>query len=140
MKNQLKSLKNKEMKQLYFSIIFLGFSLFTSAQEIEGTPVKGLITIKRAENPENNITKQLSLASTAKKLPATAITPTGSSTEVGTTEGQLSVSLSGGATYDIPIIVPTGINGVTPKISLAYNSQGENGMAGYGWNITGVSK
>ena len=67
-------------------------------------------------------------------------TPTGSSAEVGITEGQLSISLSGAATYNIPIMVPPGINGVTPQTSLAYNSQGGNGTAGYGWNITGVSK
>ena len=61
------------------------------------------------------------------------------STEVGITEGQLSVSLSGAANYSIPIAVPLGINGVVPQISLVYNSQGGNGLAGYGWNISGVS-
>lgn len=61
------------------------------------------------------------------------------STEVGITEGQLSVSLTGAATYSIPIAVPPGINGVVPQISLSYSSQSGNALAGYGWNISGVS-
>ncbi|MFH7018681.1 RHS repeat-associated core domain-containing protein [Flavobacterium sp. FlaQc-47] len=64
---------------------------------------------------------------------------TGSSTEVGISDGQLSVSLSGAANYTVPIAVPQGINGVEPKINLQYSSQGGNGVAGYGWNIGGVS-
>ncbi len=66
-------------------------------------------------------------------------TPTGSSTEVGETAGQLSVSLSGAATYNIPIEVPPGLNGVVPQLSLNYSSQSGNGVAGYGWNIGGLS-
>jgi RHS repeat-associated protein len=62
-----------------------------------------------------------------------------SSTEVGVTAGQLSVSLSGAANYSIPFAVPSGINGVEPQIGLAYSSQSGNGMAGNGWNISGLS-
>ncbi|MDR7209615.1 FG-GAP-like repeat-containing protein [Flavobacterium piscis] len=68
-----------------------------------------------------------------------AQTPTGNSAEVGITEGQLSVSLSGAASYNIPIMVPPGINGTVPQVSLVYSSQGANGLAGYGWNIAGLS-
>ncbi|WPO76869.1 SpvB/TcaC N-terminal domain-containing protein [Flavobacterium sp. KACC 22761] len=65
--------------------------------------------------------------------------PTGASNEVGITEGDLSVTLSGGASYSTPIAVPPGINNVQPEISLSYNSQGGVGSAGYGWNISGIS-
>lgn len=70
---------------------------------------------------------------------AQGTTPTGSSTEVGVTSGAVSVSLSGGANYEIPIAVPPGINGVVPQLALAYNSLAGNGIAGYGWNISGMS-
>jgi RHS repeat-associated protein len=58
---------------------------------------------------------------------------------INETEGQLSVSLSGGALYKVPIAVPPGINSIEPAISLSYNSQAGSGLAGYGWNISGVS-
>lgn len=62
-----------------------------------------------------------------------------SNAEISETNGELSVSLTGGATYNVPIAVPPGINGVEPAISLSYNSQGGNGLAGFGWNISGIS-
>lgn len=62
-----------------------------------------------------------------------------SSPGIGETPGHLSVSLTGAAQYDIPIAVPSGSNGIAPEISLSYNSQVGNGIAGYGWNINGIS-
>jgi RHS repeat-associated protein len=57
----------------------------------------------------------------------------------GNTPGQLNISLTGAATYSIPFSVPPGIKDVVPQIGLAYSSQAGNGIAGWGWNITGLS-
>ncbi|MEN9907652.1 MAG: hypothetical protein RLZZ540_793 [Bacteroidota bacterium] len=130
------------MKQFYYTLFLFGFSFLVSAQDMGGTPVEGLIPIRRTDSPAQkslNTTSEFNAMTEMQSMAATTA-PTGYSTEVGTTEGQLSVSLSGAATYNIPIMVPAGINGVVPQVSLAYNSQGGNGLAGYGWNIAGISK
>ncbi|MEO8236874.1 MAG: FG-GAP-like repeat-containing protein [Flavobacterium sp.] len=129
------------MKQFYITLFFLSLSLFASAQKNEGTPVKNITIIKRADNSsetEKAISTSKS-ASTARSLTTATTTPTGTSTEVGITSGDLTVSLNGSANYSIPIAVPPGINGAEPQISLDYDSQGTDGLAGFRWNIAGVS-
>ncbi len=61
------------------------------------------------------------------------------SSEAGTTVADFSVSLSGGAAYNIPFATPPGIKDINPNIGLSYNSQSSNGLAGWGWNISGLS-
>ncbi|MBP2831950.1 VCBS repeat-containing protein [Aquimarina sp. U1-2] len=59
--------------------------------------------------------------------------------DVGTTAASLEVSPTGALTYNIPIAIPPGVGDTAPGISLAYSSQSGNGIAGWGWNITGLS-
>ncbi|MFA4047110.1 hypothetical protein HPS54_08270 [Prevotella sp. PCHR] len=53
--------------------------------------------------------------------------------------GTFNVSQTGAATYSYPIAVPQGINGLQPALSVGYNSQGGNGLIGWGCNISGLS-
>ncbi len=57
----------------------------------------------------------------------------------GSLIGKLGVSPSGAATYTVPISIPPGMAGMAPNLSLTYSSQGKDGMAGQGWDLTGTS-
>ncbi len=57
----------------------------------------------------------------------------------GVLAGQLTVGPTGAAVYTVPIKLPPGIAGMAPNLSLVYNSQGGNGLAGQGWELTGLS-
>ncbi|MBL4707101.1 MAG: VCBS repeat-containing protein, partial [Flavobacteriales bacterium] len=59
---------------------------------------------------------------------------------VGKIKGNTDVSASGSTTYNIPISLPSGTNGITPQLSINYNSQSTKGLLGTGWNLGGLSK
>ncbi len=58
---------------------------------------------------------------------------------VGTTSGVFKMNQAGGATYTIPLDVLPGVNGLAPSLSLVYSSNSGQGVAGYGWQIGGLS-
>ena len=61
------------------------------------------------------------------------------SLQVGYTPGNHGVELSGAASYNVPLIVPQGTNGVMPNLSIHYNSQRGNDILGMGWSLDGLS-
>jgi Salmonella virulence plasmid 65kDa B protein len=72
--------------------------------------------------------------------PEQAADPTAGMTEFpGTLNGEMAVSPTGAATYKVPIALPPGIAGMVPNLALVYSSQGGNGIAGQGWDLTGLS-
>ena len=55
------------------------------------------------------------------------------------TTGKIDVNGGGQLQYTLPIALPPGIKSVAPQISLVYTSGSGNGIAGYGWNISGIT-
>src|SRR5690554_883481 len=126
------------MNKIFYSLIALLIAStgMQAQNELAGTPVEDVSVYEGAKE----ITGQTENKEDAFYKTYPSASRTGNSPEVGYTEGQLNVSLSGSANYTIPIAVPSGINSVQPEISINYSSQSGNGMAGWGWNIGGVSK
>ena len=58
---------------------------------------------------------------------------------VGSLGGIIDVGLLGGATYTIPIDLPEGLGGMSPQLSISYNSQSHNGLLGWAWSLNGIS-
>ena len=57
----------------------------------------------------------------------------------GVTPGVPNVSSSGVASYEIPLTLPPGTNGLAPRVSLRYSHAQGNGLLGVGWSIGGLS-
>ncbi|TRX37024.1 RHS repeat-associated core domain-containing protein [Flavobacterium restrictum] len=55
------------------------------------------------------------------------------------TKGELQISNSGSAVYNLPIAMPPSIKNVAPIINLTYSSGVRGGIAGQGWNINSIS-
>ena len=58
---------------------------------------------------------------------------------VGKIEDEFMVTPMGQANYEIPIKVLPGTGGVTPKLSISYNSSTKTGLIGYGFDLKGLS-
>nr|WP_275402638.1 RHS repeat-associated core domain-containing protein [Streptomyces sp. SID13031] len=69
-------------------------------------------------------------------VPAGAV---GKGAEAGYLPGQVKVSTSGEAAYDVALDVPAGPGGLQPSLGLHYSSRAGNGVAGVGWSVSGLS-
>lgn len=60
-------------------------------------------------------------------------------TSIGAYATQLTINASGQPNYELPIAVPPGIGGMTPKLSLYYDTGTPRGPFGLGWGLRGLS-
>ena len=58
---------------------------------------------------------------------------------VGEIKSDISVSPNGAAGVEIPLCFPPGINGMEPKLSIAYSNQSGSGPLGKGTSLSGLS-
>lgn len=69
--------------------------------------------------------------------PSGTIAPDGKSFH--DTRGNIDVNGTGQLQFTLPIALPPGVKSVTPQFNLVYTSGTGNGIAGYGWNISGIT-
>jgi hypothetical protein len=61
-------------------------------------------------------------------------------TDVGRTDGQLSVTADGSSVYSAPLWVPPGRNGMAPELAVVVSSGGGSGLLGVGGHLSGLSQ
>jgi len=54
-------------------------------------------------------------------------------------KGNFAVGDNGAMNYEVPIVCVQGAAGMTPKLSLVYNSNSGSGILGEGWSVSGLS-
>lgn len=121
-------------------------SMIVLSEEIAGghsTVTHSRETISPVNTNSGEATQDRKVASTSQMAGFSGTNTTSASSTVavdaGRMAGNLEVSQTGSATYTLPIAVPPGLSGVAPQIALTYSSQGGNGIAGWGWNVSGLS-
>ncbi len=143
-------------KRVFWLSIFLAVSAFAGQVVItsgvlarEDIAVVGESTWDKLANAASQTSQEIwnsakSMAKSASFLLPDAVVqslsselPTHDAT-VGSTPGEAGVS-GGSASYSIPIALPPGRKGMQPNISLNYSSKSGNGIAGMGWNVSGLS-
>ncbi|AVR95107.1 RHS repeat-associated core domain-containing protein [Pseudoduganella armeniaca] len=78
-------------------------------------------------------------ASSPTPVPVAITPPHLGNEDAGSIAGEIAVGSNGAATYDLAFELPPGSAGMAPKLGLSYSGVGANGVAGLGWQISGLS-
>jgi RHS repeat-associated protein len=83
--------------------------------------------------------RKVNLDSTPPQPPTATADPPVGGTDDGVLSGDLQITPSGAAVYSLPIMMAPGVRGMAPNLGLVYNSQGQDGLAGQGADLAGLS-
>lgn len=106
-------------KKIFFIVAFILSVSFINSQKLTKIPLQYDTSGYASETLQKTYT------------PTSVLTPS--------INAEMSVNEAGALTYNLPIEIHKGINDFQPNVALTYNSQSGNGMAGWGWNIVGLS-
>lgn len=146
--------------KLFYSILVSFFSILGYSQTILHQPESTTRTVQDPQmvllTPGFKATSGVSNPFLAKIGPGTenpgggptdsqagANNPSGTSAPLGKsfhdTKGNIEVNGAGQLQFTLPIALPPGVKNVAPQINLTYTSGSSNGIAGYGWGISGIT-
>ena len=147
------------MKKLYAVVslcsFFLGYSQINlNSPETKSRTVTDPVSITlsqgfRAASSEVEFTARIqdSNPSNPPSSGGGGVSPVNPSTPGGTlgsnlfhdTQGNIEVNGAGQLQFTLPIALPPGVKSVAPQVNLVYTSGSGNGIAGYGWNLSGIT-
>lgn len=146
--------------KLFYSIVVSFISIIGYSQTILHQPESTTRTVQDPQTvvmaPGFRATSGVSNPFIAKIGPATenpgggptdseagATNPSGTTTPQGVsfhdTNGNIEVNGAGQLQFTLPIALPPGVKSVAPQVNLVYTSGSGNGIAGYGWNLSGIT-
>lgn len=82
----------------------------------------------------------MSVCASAKATQADNINGSSADGIVGKIADEFKVTPNGQFNYEIPISTVSGTGGMTPQLSITYNSANRNGLLGYGFDLSGLSQ
>ncbi|WP_228461094.1 RHS repeat-associated core domain-containing protein [Chryseobacterium defluvii] len=121
------------MKKVYLLLTLFLFSIFLSQ---EWTPIEN---VNNGIIAEGNRLLPIDGENDNPQSPGNSSSSLSIDSKYHDTKGGIEVTGSGELTFTFPIALPPGIKSVAPQINLVYGSNTFSGIAGIGWNISGLS-
>ncbi|MGD9108231.1 MAG: RHS repeat-associated core domain-containing protein [Gammaproteobacteria bacterium] len=120
----------KKLIKMLIAISFCGISICFASSQIMPSAAETYRTEKNYENKTAKLSNFITGFNQKNKK---------NTEEVGSLSGKLTVNEVGAAVYNVPINVPPGTAGMTPKLSITYSSNQKNGLLGMGFSLEGLT-
>lgn len=108
--------------------------ILTNGFHVSSNDISGVFRAKIGEKPE--VSGGPSNSNAGNGNPSGTIS---SGSSFHDTTGNIDVDGGGQLQYTFPIALPPGIKSVAPQVNLIYSSNSTNGIAGYGWSLSGIT-